>query len=222
MINGIKKFSTLDYPGKPAFVIFTGGCNFRCPFCHNRQIVLKESELIKEEDVFKMLKERRKLLDAVVITGGEPTIYGNKLIDLIEKIKAMGFLVKLDTNGTNPVLVQKLINKNLIDYIAMDLKGSFEKYSGIVGANVDLQLIKDSIALIEDSGIDYLFRTTVYKEAHSKDDILEISNYVKDKSKYFIQPYICGSEQLVDVEYTSYSEDELKNLANELKIEVNI
>jgi len=168
------------------------------------------------------LDDRKELLDAVVITGGEPTIYGDKLVDLIKKIKDMGFLVKLDTNGTNPVLVQKLINKKLIDFVAMDLKGTFEKYSEIVGVNVDLKLIQDSIALIEESGIDYLFRTTVYKEAHSNDDIKEIASYIKDKSRYFIQPYVCSVEQLVDVTYTPYSNLEMRDIAEKLDIEVNI
>jgi len=214
--------SMLDYPALPSFVIFTGGCNFKCSFCHNSQIVLKKSELISEEKIFTLLEERIKFIDAVVVTGGEPTIYGDKLIKFIEKIKAMDFLVKLDTNGTNPEVIKKLINQNLIDYIAMDIKGSFERYSEISKSEVNIEKIKESIKIIENSKIDFEFRTTVYKEGQTINELKEIKNSLNPRSLYILQPYKHSDEQLEQIEYTPYSEKELKEFAEKNKVEVRV
>ncbi|MFA5602460.1 MAG: anaerobic ribonucleoside-triphosphate reductase activating protein [Bacilli bacterium] len=222
MINGLRKLSLIDYPGKVSFVIFLGGCNFNCPFCHNKSIVEKNAEEYDEDTVLEMLKARKKLIDGVVITGGEPTIYRDKLISLIQKIKKLGYLVKLDTNGYNPSLLKKLLKEELLDYIAMDIKGTFSEYESIVRIPVNIGKIKESINLIENSNIEYEFRTTVYKEAHSEDDIKEIMSYVKDTSKLILQSYRYSKEQIEDIEYTSYSEEELIEIKNKYDLLVRV
>ena len=129
MIYGIQKLSLIDYPSFPCFVIFLGGCNFRCPFCHNESIVNKKENIYETEEVIKEIQKRTSFINAVVITGGEPTIYGSKLIELMEKIQKLHLKIKLDTNGTNPILLKKIIDLKLVDYIAMDIKNTWEKYS---------------------------------------------------------------------------------------------
>jgi pyruvate formate lyase activating enzyme len=222
MINGLNKLSLIDYPGKVSFVIFLGGCNFNCPFCHNKSIVKKTTEIYDEDTVLEMLKARKKLINAVVITGGEPTIYGDKLISLIQKIKELGYLVKLDTNGYNPSLLKKILSQNLLDYIAMDIKGTFSKYESIVRIPIDINKIKESINIIENSNVDYEFRTTVYKEAHTEDDIRKIMTYVKDTSKLIFQPYRYSKEQIEDIKYTPYSEEELIEIKNKYDVLVRV
>lgn len=151
VIGGLQKFSLIDYPHKISAIIFTIGCNFRCPFCHNPELVNPKiyPEKIPEKAVFEFLKNRRKKLDAVVITGGEPSLHKD-LYQFISKIKSMGFLVKLDTNGTNPHILSKLIKDNLLDYLAMDIKGSLDKYEEIAGIKVNLENIKESVKIILD------------------------------------------------------------------------
>lgn len=148
MIYGINPTSLIDYPGEISFVIFLGGCNFQCPFCHNSDIVNRQSEIYEMEIILAMLEERKKFIKAVTITGGEPTIHGIKLIKLIEEIKAIGYEVKLDTNGMNPDLLKKLINLGLLDFIAMDIKNTFDRYEETVGVTISVSKIKESIKII--------------------------------------------------------------------------
>jgi pyruvate formate lyase activating enzyme len=220
MIYGINPSSLIDYPGEICFVIFLGGCNFKCPFCHNKDIVKRHSDIYDRETVFKMLRERKDFINAVTITGGEPTIHGEKLIELIKEIKELGFKVKLDTNGTKPEILKKLIDKKLIDYIAMDIKNTFDKYDETTGINVDIDKIKESIILIEKSNIGYEFRTTVNKEMHTETAIFEIISYIKDNSKLFLQPYRYSTNQLKDVHYTPYFEDELEKFKDIYKVSI--
>ena len=163
LIHGLQKLTLLDYPGKVACTVFTGGCNFRCPFCHNASLVLRpdEGEHIPEEELFALLKKRQGVLEGVCITGGEPTLaFG--LETLMARIKEMGYLVKLDTNGTRPKAVKRIIDAGLADMIAMDIKNSYEKYPETCGiSGYDTAPIRESIQLIMSSGIDYEFRTTV-------------------------------------------------------------
>ncbi len=196
-IEGIQKSSFVDYPGKIATVIFTKGCNMNCGFCHNKSLIaLNDNEnnnymlassiqTQKEDGIFNHLRIRKGFVDAVVITGGEPTLQED-LKPFIEKIKAMGYLIKLDTNGTNPSALQSLLKDGLLDYISMDLKAPLEKYNEICQVKVDIEKIIKSISLIIDSNIDYEFRTTFTPklEAH---DLYLISQLIYDASKYVIQ-----------------------------------
>lgn len=189
-IGGLQKVSLIDYPGKISAVIFTQGCNFRCSYCHNPELVYPKlfRECIKKDEVLSFLENRRKMLDAVVITGGEPTLQTD-LGSLLKDIKDLGFLTKLDTNGSNPCVLENLIDSGMLDYIAMDIKASLSKYSLIAGVEIDTNLIKKSIKIIEDFGGDYEFRTTYVKDFLDSEDLKEIKNLVKCASRHFIQKY---------------------------------
>ncbi len=212
MIYGINPNSLIDYPGELSFVVFTGGCNFNCPYCHNKDIVNKNTSTYSNDEILSMLDDRKKLIDSVTITGGEPTIYGYKLIDFIKKIKDLGYKVKLDTNGSNPALIKKIIDNNLIDFIAMDIKNTFTKYYNTIDKSIALDNIKNSIKIIQNSNINYEFRTTVNKTMHSKEDILEIMSYIKDKSKFKLQPYKNTKQQIKDFHFSEWSVEELDNI----------
>ncbi|MDD3808599.1 MAG: anaerobic ribonucleoside-triphosphate reductase activating protein [Candidatus Pacebacteria bacterium] len=220
LIGGLQKLTLIDYPSKVAAIIFTIGCNFRCRYCYNTRLVdpklFREEDVISEEEIFSFLKSRVGKLDAVVVTGGEPTLH--KDLDVfISKIKKLSFLVKLDSNGTNPEVLQSLIDKKLVDYIAMDIKNDFENYQKIVNVKLDISKIKESIKVIMNSGIDYEFRTTAAPGV-TKEDILNISEYIKGAKKYYLQVF-----QEMDVIDNSckkedrLSEDDLKEIAEKIK-----
>lgn len=206
-IMGLQKMTLLDYPGYVAATIFTGGCNFRCPFCQNASLVNMEEEIIDEAYIFKYLAERKKYLDGVCITGGEPTLQKG-LIDFIRKIKNMGYKVKLDTNGTNSQTIEILIDQNLLDFVSMDIKNSKEKYSLTSGANVDLLEIEKTIALLKKSNIDYEFRTTIVYEFHNEKDIEDISIWLKGSKKYVLQQFQ-DSGKLIQDGLHAYSNEKL-------------
>lgn len=210
-IGGLQKLTLIDYPGKIAATVFLCGCNFRCPFCYNREIVLpeeiKKQPQISEKDFFYFLRKRKGLLDGVVITGGEP-ILNKELPDFIKKIKKLMFLIKIDTNGSNPEMLKNLIKENLVDYVAMDIKAPLDVnfqfsisdfqlnsksqisvHQKATGVKVDLNKIKESIELIKNSGIDYEFRTTVIPGVHTKEDILQIAKEISPAKKYFLQNF---------------------------------
>ena len=191
LICGIQKLSLLDYPEKLAASIFTGGCNFRCPFCHNAQLVTAVSDVIpiSEDEILSFLKSRVGKLDGVCITGGEPLL--NIDIDVfIRKIRDLGLLVKLDTNGSYPERLEKLLSEGLLDYVAMDIKNSSAKYAMTVGVEgFDIAPIKKSIALIMSSGIEYEFRTTLVRGFHTENDIEGIGELVRGASKHFLQNF---------------------------------
>lgn len=213
IISGIMPFSCNDFPKEISYVIFLGGCNFRCPYCHNSSIVNKRTENIELNYLINELKKRQRLINAIVITGGEPTIYGEVLIDFIKIIKELGFKIKLDTNGTNPELVKKILNLNLIDYIAMDVKNIFEKYNITSGVKVDTNKIKKSIEIIESSNINYEFRTTVSKMFHNSEDLKTISKYFKNPKKYYIQNYHYNDEQLIKKDFKEFNKNELDEIS---------
>ena len=189
-IGGLQKFSLIDYPDKFSCIIFTQGCNFRCFWCYNPELVYPHlfKNTISENYVLSFLESRRNDLEAVVITGGEPTIQPD-LTEFIEKIKKMGYLVKLDTNGSNPYILEKLLKNKLVDYIAMDIKAPPEKYSLLIGKAIDISLIFKSIEIIENYSPDYEFRTTFVPSLLSEDDIEKIKKLVRDKRKYRVQSY---------------------------------
>ena len=176
---GIDKFSLLDYEDKVSCVLFCKPCNFRCPFCHNGTTVLEAETTIPFDDILGYLKSRKGLIDAVVVSGGEPTLMPD-LKEKIIKLKELGFLIKLDTNGTNPEVIKDLYESNLIDYVAMDIKNSFKKYSLTCGVkSVPLDKISQSILYLMNSGIDYEFRTTLIDEFHDEGDMLDIAETLK-------------------------------------------
>lgn len=188
-IAGIVRQSLVDYPGKLAAAVFTQGCNMNCVFCHNRCLVAEQGETpsVQEDEVLSFLEKRRKFLDGVVVSGGEPTLQPD-LEGFIEKVKAMGFLVKLDTNGTRPGVIKKLFDKKLVDYVAMDVKAPMKRYREICRSEVDERDILESMTLIRDSDADYEFRTT-YCPQLNETDIREIGRLIAGAKKYVLQQY---------------------------------
>lgn len=220
-IAGLQKLTMLDYPSKLACIIFTQGCNLRCSYCQNSSLIrLKGENELSEEDIFSFLKERRKYIDGVVITGGEPTIQKD-LPEFIKKIKDLGYSVKLDTNGTNPVMIKRLIDENLVDYIAMDIKNILNKYEDVVKKKINTEIIKKSIGIIKDGGTDYEFRMTIIKNIHSIFDIIEVQNYIGKKDKFFLQNFE-SSEDVLDKTLVGFSKKELIDIQNSLKKFPNI
>ena len=190
-IGGYQKLTLIDYPGKIATTIFTVGCSFRCPFCHNPELVLgkKVSGGKKlEDEFFKFLKSRVGKLEGVCITGGEPTIQKD-LVEFIQKIKKLGFFVKLDSNGTRPDVLKKLLDLKLLDFIAMDIKNQLKKYDLTTGVKGDAERIKLSVKLIMNSRLPYEFRTTVVPGIHVEKDFSEIANWIGGAKSYYLQEY---------------------------------
>jgi pyruvate formate lyase activating enzyme len=192
-IGGLQKTTLIDYPGKVACTVFLVGCNFRCPFCYAIDLVLPEriekTTKISEKEFFSFLSERKGLLEGVVICGGEPTLNAN-LVEFITEIKALGFLVKLDTNGSNPVMLRELIAGGLIDYVAMDIKTCKEKYTSAVGVDVDISKIQESIDMLKEGKVDYEFRTTVVPDFHSKEDIVALAKWIGPAKRYYLQNFM--------------------------------
>ncbi len=220
-IGGFQKTSFLDYPEKISCIIFTTGCNFRCGYCHNPEL-FKSEPVLTVPAFFDFLKNRKGKLDGVVITGGEPTLQ-NGLLDFIKEIKDLKFLVKLDTNGTNPKILEELLNLNLLDYVAMDIKAPLDKYKKITNVDFDIQKIKDSINLIKSSKIDYEFRTTVIKSQLSFEDFKNIGLLLKGTRKYYLQKFLASKlldESLKDEE--TYSDGEFKIISEILNKYIDI
>ena len=218
VFGGFEKCTLIDYPGKVACMVYTIGCNLRCPYCHNPELVDETVETkISEAQILGFLDRRTKMLDGVVITGGEPTMHGSELIEFMKKVKKKGFLVKLDSNGTNPGVLKEAITKGLVDFIAMDIKSPLSKYSQTVARPVDVVAIRESIALIMKSGIDYEFRTTVIKAQLSPQDFDEIGHEIRGAKKYFLQKFI--PNKLLNPQFrkkVSYSDDEFALLQEKM------
>lgn len=223
IIGGIQKSTLIDYPQKIASVVFTQGCNFRCGYCHNPELLSasKTSGIITTDEYIEFLKTRLGKLDGVVITGGEPT-QQSELYDFIYKIKNLGFCVKLDTNGTNPDILNKLIKNNLLDYIAMDIKAPLSKYTQITNVSVNTEDIKNSIKIIINSNIEHEFRTTVIKSQISPEDIIEIGKIINGARRYYLQKFI--PSKILDIillNEKTYTDTELQDICKNLKIYVN-
>lgn len=187
---GLDKMSLLDYEDKVSAVLFCKPCNFRCPFCHNGDLVLYASEFVPWSEIISYLKGRKGLIDAVVFTGGEPTLMPD-LFEKIKEVKEMGFLIKLDTNGTNTGVVRKLVENNLLDYIAMDVKNSLDKYPITTGCkNIDENVIKESINYIMNCGVDYEFRTTLVDEFHKELNIEKFGSLIKGAKRLYLQKFV--------------------------------
>ncbi|HHE67573.1 MAG TPA: anaerobic ribonucleoside-triphosphate reductase activating protein [Candidatus Parcubacteria bacterium] len=191
--GGLQKLTLIDFPGRVAATLFFSGCNFRCPWCYSSELVLpekiKNQPKIPEKEVFDFLKKRRGLLEGVVFCGGEPTMH-KELPSLAKKIKKMGFLLKLDTNGSNPKMLRELVEKNLLDYVAMDIKAPKEKYSQITGGKAELKKIEQSIDFLILGKVDYEFRSTIVPGLHSEKDIIEMARWIKGAKRYFLQNFL--------------------------------
>ena len=200
IFNGFQKLTLLDFPGHVACTLFTGGCNFRCPFCHNASLVthLNDTDHYNDDFVIDYLKKRKGILDGVCITGGEPLLHDD-LEDFIKKIKEIGYLIKLDTNGYLPEQLINLVNNSLIDYVAMDIKNSKDKYSLSVGLDdIDIKKIERSVSFLLENRVEYEFRTTVVKELHTPNDIESISRWISGAKRYFLQNFIDSGDLIGD------------------------
>lgn len=219
-IGGLQKTTLIDYPGEIACIVFLIGCNFRCPFCYSKELVYNDPNLftLTEEDFFSFLKKRKGQLDGCVICGGEPTL-NKEIFDFCKKIKELDYKIKLDTNGSNPDIIQKLIKGNLIDYIAMDIKAPFSKYAKAIGVKVDIKKIQISIDIIKNSNIDYEFRTTIVPEIHKIEDIKKIAKQIAPAKKFFIQNFRNDKDLLSPHfnQVTSFDEFEIQKAVNEIK-----
>ncbi|MFC1623065.1 anaerobic ribonucleoside-triphosphate reductase activating protein [Patescibacteria group bacterium] len=193
-IVSFQKFTLVDFPGKIATTVFTPGCNFRCPFCYNPELVLgaqmtgEEAGNETAKEFFEYLEERKGKIEGICITGGEPTLHPG-LIDFMKRIKDAGFFVKLDSNGTRPDVLRCAFEEKVVDYVAMDIKNSLERYEETVGIKVDTERIKLSVELIKNSGVDYDFRTTVVPGIHTYEDFEDIKNWIGGAKKYALQSY---------------------------------
>lgn len=214
-ICGLQKTTLLDFPGHVAATIFLGGCNFRCPFCHNAELLGSDAEaLYTRAEVFSLLKKRKGILEGVCITGGEPTLQPEALEDFIREIRGLGLLVKLDTNGSRPDVMKNLAGKGLLDSIAMDIKAAPEHYSevcGVSGLHVDA--VKESVAWLKSGIVPYEFRTTVVKGLHTSADFEQIAPWIEGCSHYYLQNYVFSELVLCPDRFDSFSKEELLGFA---------
>ncbi len=192
VIQGLQKLTLLDYPGQIACTVFTAGCNFRCPFCHNASLVIDtyNNENIPEEEFFSFLKKRRGILDGVCVSGGEPLIQ-HGIEDFLGRIKELGFLVKLDTNGSFPDKLRKAVKKGVVDYVAMDIKNSRESYGKTIGIeDYDIQNVQKSVSFLLGGEVSYEFRTTVVREFHQRSDFESIARWIRGAERYYLQQFL--------------------------------
>jgi len=215
IIGGFQGFSLIDYPGKICAIVFTQGCNFRCPYCHNPELVEfsgSDSAAPEEDEVLAFLEKRKGRLDALTITGGEPLLQSG-LNKFLSRVKALGYLIKLDTNGSLPSRLEDVIKNNLVNYIAMDIKSPIDKYGSVIRAGIDTGKILESTRLIMESGVNYEFRTTVVKGLLCKDDFLKIGPLIKNACLYVLQRFV--SSKTLDKQFLHslcYSDKELEDI----------
>ncbi len=216
LIGGYQKTTLLDFPGKVACIIFTYGCNFRCPWCHNAALVTDECVKVPEDEIFAFLNKRRGILDGVVISGGEPLLQKD-IFAFVAKIKEMGFSVKLDTNGTSPEKLAELIDAGMLDYVAMDIKNSKEKYAQTAGIDsVDMENIERSANIIKEAKVPYEFRTTLTRECHEAEDVVKIGEWIAGAEKYFLQSF-ADSGNIIGGEFSAFSFEEMTAMAESIR-----
>ena len=209
-IHGFQKMTMLDFPGRVAATVFTAGCELRCPFCHNARLVThpEENDRIDVAETLEYFKKRKNMLDGVCLTGGEPLLQRD-IADYLYNIKELGLSVKLDTNGCSPDKLSDLINRGLVDYVAMDIKNSPEKYGETVGVpNIDIAPINESKKLLLSGKVDYEFRTTVVREFHTKEDLVAIAKMIKGCKHYYLQQFV-DSGRCIEQGFTAYDRDEM-------------
>ena len=216
---GLQKLTLLDYPGKVACTLFTRGCNFRCPFCHNASLVVRaeEQQTYSNDEILAFLRKRLGILDGVAITGGEPTLMSG-LYDFIAQVKDMGYSVKLDSNGTRPEVLKKLVLNGLVDYVAMDIKNSPEKYGETIGLGSDFDIapIVNSAAMLMENKADFEFRTTVADPLHTADDIVKIGEWLRGNESFYLQQFK-DSGDIIGSGIRAYDKEQMTNYVNILK-----
>ena len=218
---GLQKTTLLDYPGHVAATLFTGGCNFRCPYCHNSELLPAGVPcLYSEDDILTFLTKRKGVLEGICITGGEPALHRN-LPDFIRRARSLGYLIKLDTNGSNPAMLETLIGEGLVDYVAMDIKNSPEKYAETAGVpGLSLEPIKKSARLLLNGTLPYEFRTTVTRELHTPRDFQEIAGWLSGSRAYYIQNYRDSEQVLCRDRFHPCSGEQLLEFAEILKTKI--
>lgn len=215
-IGGIQKTSLIDFPNGLSTVLFTRGCNFRCPYCHNSELLMLDGETLNRDELMAELARRAHLIDAVVFSGGECTL-SDDLYDMVVDVRKMGYKVKVDTNGTNPEILERLFNENLVDYVAMDIKAPPEQYKKVTGVTVDVTDLERSISLIREHMDNYEFRTTVCQELLSRDEIIAIAYWLKGSKRYVLQNFRDTQQVLAGKgKLHPYSEAFLKEVHSEI------
>ena len=219
-ISGFQKLTLLDFPGHVACTVFTSGCNFRCPFCHNASLVthMGGNSEYRVEDILNTLKKRTGILEGVCITGGEPTLMPG-LEEFMRQVKDLGFLVKLDTNGTNPEMIKRLIASGAVDYIAMDIKNSKENYSITAGTaeDFDMSSIEESVRILMSGQVDFEFRTTVADPLHQTEDFVKIGEWLRGDEKYFLQKFV-NSGDIIGRGIEAYSDEKMREFLSVVKV----
>lgn len=211
------KTSFIDYPDLISSVAYFGKCNFKCPYCHNGDLVMQSSSMVNSEEWLFHLKRRRGLIDGVVISGGEPSL-NNDILPLLEEIRKLSMKIKIDTNGSNPEWLENIIGEHLVDYIAMDLKNTPSKYEVTAGiTQFDNRVLFKSIDLIIKSGVNHEFRTTLMKEFHELNDLIEMATLINGSKVYTLQQYEYNSKQIIDCPYTAYTLDEMNRLKDQIQ-----
>ena len=210
-VQGYQKLTLLDFPGRTACTVFTGGCNLRCPFCHNAGLVRTPlAEPNRTDEVLEYLQKRRGILDGVCVTGGEPLLQPD-LVGFLQAVKEMGYAVKLDTNGMLPVRLSEVLATKLVDYVAMDIKSSPDGYPAATGTDADVSAVSDSLSILRDSGIPYELRTTAVRGIHTEADFAAIGRWIGDVPAYFIQRFV-DSGQLLGSGCDAFSPEEMERL----------
>ena len=218
-ISGIQKLTLLDYPGKVACTLFTAGCNFRCSFCQNAGLVLPdrlEEASITEDEVMSFLKKRAGILDGVAITGGEPLLHTD-MPEFLEKIKNLGYKIKLDTNGSNPTLLKDIVNAGLVDRVAMDIKNAPTEYNKTAGCSVDMEKIEESKDFLLTGTCDYEFRTTVVKGIHTKESLIAAAKWISGAKEYYLQQFKDSGNLIAPDAFEPFDENEMHELADAVR-----
>lgn len=219
-VTGIQKLTLLDYPGVVACTVFTAGCNFRCPFCHNAMLVLPEQiddECLTDDEVFGFLKKRRGVLDGVAVTGGEPLLHAD-MPEFLARVKELGYKIKLDTNGSNPELLSEIVKNKLVDRVAMDIKNAPEEYARTIGLkSFDIAPVERSKEMLMRGDIDYEFRTTVVKGIHTKESLIGAAKWIKGAKEYYLQQFKDSGNLILPDGLSAYDEKQMHALADAVR-----
>lgn len=219
-ITGIQKLTLLDYPGMVACTVFTSGCNFRCPFCHNAVLVLPDrmdGNYLTDDEVFAFLKKRQGVLDGVAVTGGEPLLHED-IPEFLARVKELGYKIKLDTNGSRPQLLEKIVAAGLVDRVAMDIKNSPAGYAEAIGVqHFDISPVRESKDFLLSDAVDYEFRTTVVKGIHTKASLLGAANWIRGAKEYYLQQFKDTGDLVSNEKFSAYDKDEMLELADAVR-----
>ena len=219
-VTGIQKLTLLDYPGTVACTVFTAGCNFRCPFCHNAMLVLPEqmeSDYLTDGEVFDFLRKRRGVLDGVAVTGGEPLLHRD-MPEFLSRIKELGYKIKLDTNGSNPALLREIVEAGLVDRVAMDIKNAPESYAETIGfERFDIAPVEQSKSFLLEGRVDYEFRTTVVRGIHTKESLIGAAKWISGAKEYYLQQFKDSGSLVMGEGLSAYDEKQMHELAEAVR-----